>query len=596
MEKFTAKNRTKPTTTCQYAEKCYRLNPHHFMEYNHEHLDEIMSANSEKNIDEYEFPFECSAEKPILSKQIKIILDLFPQKGTNLNDDGKKTSDICNTISNVTEGRANRIITSSDTSTQGTKRNIGNDDSSCSNSGTSTKRHAPNIHDFIKVVLPKGNMAKKLEKSRPYNYFLTVITSSQKTHDEPLSITFQEIFDPSLGELESSVQINYMVDVGWLLGHYHFAGCLDKPLLILYGNETPELHTISQKKPQVCAHLVQMGNPFATHHTKMMLLGYKDGSMRVVVSTANLYEDDWHNRTQGLWLSEKLEAMSDSYDTVAGESSTGFRNDLLRYLTSYNNPKLQPWLVRIRKTDFTSVNVFLVTSVPGTHYETTNAGYPYGHARVSYLLSKHATEIEDAVPVVAQSSSLGSFGANVNVWLGTEFLNSFRRDSRSIGLRTMPSLRVIYPSFNNVTNSHDGLLGGGCLPYGNQVNQKQPWLQQYFYQWKANCRYRSQAMPHIKTYCRWNGDKLYWFLLTSANISKAAWGSFNKTAKLNVPIRVNNYEAGVLFLPKFLTNTDYFSMNESDQSTPIFPKLYDIPLTKYAIDDTPFLSDCLFDA
>lgn len=31
----------------------------------------------------------------------------------------------------------------------------------------------------------------------------------------------------------------------------------------------------------------------------MSLLGYKDGSMRVVVSTANLYEDDWENRTQG---------------------------------------------------------------------------------------------------------------------------------------------------------------------------------------------------------------------------------------------------------------------------------------------------------
>lgn len=37
---------------------------------------------------------------------------------------------------------------------------------------------------------------------------------------------FVEILDQSLGELESSVQINFMIDIGWLLGHYYFAGCL----------------------------------------------------------------------------------------------------------------------------------------------------------------------------------------------------------------------------------------------------------------------------------------------------------------------------------------------------------------------------------
>lgn len=142
-------------------------------------------------------------------------------------------------------------------------------------------------------------MAQKLAASAPYNYFLTAIPSSKPTHSEPLSITFQEILDPSLGELECSVQINFMIDIGWLLAQYYFAGHMHKPMLVLYGADMPELQMISQKKPNVTTHMVQMGNPFATHHTKMMLLGYKDQSMRVVVSTANLYEDDWHNRTQG---------------------------------------------------------------------------------------------------------------------------------------------------------------------------------------------------------------------------------------------------------------------------------------------------------
>lgn len=93
--------------------------------------------------------------------------------------------------------------------------------------------------------------------------------------------------------------------------------------------------------------------------------------------------------------------------------------------------------------------------------------------------------IEDSSPIVAQSSSLGSFGASPDAWLTSEFVNSFRRDTKEIGLRKRPNIRIIYPSFNNVANSHDSLLGGGCLPYNNQLHQKQPWLNDFLYQWRG---------------------------------------------------------------------------------------------------------------
>lgn len=294
----------------------------------------------------------------------------------------------------------------------------------------------------------------------------------------------------------------------------------------------------------------------------------------------------------GLWISDRLPQLPDGTDTGAGESSTEFRKDLLKYLSSYKLADLQPWVVQIRKADFSSIKVFLITSIPGTYHETTN-GYAHGHARVAWLLSKFSAPIEDNSPIVAQSSSIGSFGPNIGGWLSSDFINSFRRDTKAVGLRAVPSFRMIYPSFNNVSNSHDGLLGGGCLPYGGDTHQKQQWLQEYLYQWRADGRFRSKAMPHIKTYCRWSEKKLYWYILTSANLSRAAWGSFNKSAKVSPPLRINNYEAGVMFLPKFITKTDYFSTDQSDTSTPVFPKLYDIPLKKYAIDDTPFLSDLL---
>lgn len=101
--------------------------------------------------------------------------------------------------------------------------------------------------DIITVLRPEGEMAEKLAKAAPYNIFFTTITASQPTHNQPLSVTFQgesphissahsvyitnnvqfmciELLDSSLGELESSVQINFVVSSEWLLEHYKIAG------------------------------------------------------------------------------------------------------------------------------------------------------------------------------------------------------------------------------------------------------------------------------------------------------------------------------------------------------------------------------------
>lgn len=101
---------------------------------------------------------------------------------------------------------------------------------------------------------------------------------------------------------------------------------------------------------------IEMASKFASSHTKMMLFGYKDGGMRVVISTANLFQADWYNRTQGLWISPTLPALQTDTDTkLAGESATGFRGDLMHYLSTYKLDELQPWIERIAKSDFSAV-------------------------------------------------------------------------------------------------------------------------------------------------------------------------------------------------------------------------------------------------
>lgn len=46
---------------------------------------------------------------------------------------------------------------------------------------------------------------------------------------------------------------------------------------------------------------------------------------------------------------------------------------------------------------------------------------------------------------------------------------------------------------------------------------------------------------------------------------------------------MKNYEAGVLYLPKFVLNESYFEIDE-------FPLPYDVPLKKYEADDKPFIN------
>ncbi|XP_031628182.1 probable tyrosyl-DNA phosphodiesterase [Contarinia nasturtii] len=550
MDQFLKKRDEKSTDPCQYKEKCVRKNAHHFIEYAHEHLENIIKENFSRNkneIENYDIPEELMTNKTVYLDQIKIINDEFSKPSPELSAKRIKIE-----VQNDTQPDVKPII--SPEQIQNAQRSAARQTSS--------------------------NVLTKLNAAKPYNYFLTTIESSVRTHTDPLSITFQELLDPSLGEIECSVQINYLVELDWLLDQYRQANCLNAPVLILHGDKE-----IPTKLSQVTTHFVDLEQ--GTHHTKIMLFGYKDGSMRVIVSTANLRAVDWRNYTQGMWISDRLPPLKSENKAFFddGESATGFRNDLIIYLEAYDLTHLDPFIERIRNTDFSSVNVCLVTSIPGSFDDWTN-DYAHGYCRVEWLLSQHCEPIKNTTPLVVQCSTFGNLANRKDErgWLN-EFRNSFRQSNPT---GKLPPVQIIYPTFDNVEGSYDGLVGGGCLRYNKTRHNNQRWVKKMMYQWRADARHRTRAMPHLKTYCQCSDNKMFWFILTSANLSKSAWGW--KKWKQN-EVQVGNYEAGVMFLPKFVTHTKHFSMDASDQTTPVFPKLYDIPLTKYNKNDRPYHQD-----
>ncbi|XP_065216562.1 probable tyrosyl-DNA phosphodiesterase [Planococcus citri] len=545
---------------CKYGEKCFRLQADHFSSFRHPHLNTILSqTNSDIRIPS---AYSCKIPKDNLLRQLEIV---------------KSFDSPSNSPSSSKAAQPD---------TGAKKMDPG-----------SLKRNLLNYREYVQKR-SKGDILSKIEHSEPYRYFLSAIADESKTHDDMLSVSFPELLSNKLGTLESSLQINFMVQITWLYAQYAVYNEKTTPITLLYGCEDAEMSDAIQKKllPTLNATYIKP-SAFGSHHTKMMILSYTDKSIRVIVTTGNLIEFDWENTTQGIWISPRLPFIEQRTDEeYQFDSETKFKKDLLSYLRAYNLSVLNPWIEKVKNADCREVKVFFIASTPGTH--SKKAPVNWGLNRLAELLNQNAlvpSENAKDWPLYYQCSSIGSLGKDPHAWLLGEVTRVMSSAKKCLSFQ--PPVKLIYPSFDDVFSSYDGLAAGGCLPYNQATHDKQPWLNQYLCKWKSNIRNRTKSMPHIKTYCRISPCKKYlsWFLLTSANLSKAAWGMENKA---KTDLRILSYEAGVLFIPTFLIEKDRFPLTNEKPSEdgPQFPLHYDIPPTPYTSSDSPWVMDMLQNA
>jgi len=563
---------------CSFASSCYRRNPHHFREYKHHHLALLLAkhpgldSQSQLNVQ--------------LKEQLKIYADI--EHGYN--------SSVA-----VTNPRDNPVATRSEDKKDATEYN-GETTNMKTNPGTSKRPRAPSSEDDeddakkrarAGAGVPGAGASKisgvqaKLRAAAPYNFFLTKVRDCPATHKALDSLYMTDILHPSLGKLATTLQINFMVDLDWLVMNYEATKTEHLPLVILYGAENPELAS-----PNLAANIravrVKPKYPYGVHHTKMMVLLYEDMSVRVVVHTANLVPSDWENRVQGLWVSDKCPKITDG---GSGESPTGFKASLLRYLRFYEVSAVQQFISAIQGSDMSLVTTAFISSVPGSHKD--GAMCLWGHRAVAKLLRTNIPPSVSSWPVTVQCSSIGSLGISPDMWLEHELATSLSSTlSRSL---VSPRVSLVYPAHSDVLASYDGALGGGCLPYSGKTAAKQPWLVNHMNHWRAEASSRTRAMPHIKTYTRTSQDttEMAFFILTSANLSKAAWGSVSKAGN---SCTIMSYEAGVVWLPKVVTGEEVFRTTQFKERQPgsnMFPLHYDLPLTKYGQGDSPWLYDFL---
>ncbi|KAL8461355.1 hypothetical protein ACS0TY_032727 [Phlomoides rotata] len=353
------------------------------------------------------------------------------------------------------------------------------------------------------------------------------------------------INDVIQGNVLFAVLSNYMVDIDWLLSECPKLRKVPH-VLVVHGEGDGTLEYMKRKKPpNWILHKPPLPISYGTHHSKAMLLVYPRG-VRVVVHTANLIYVDWNNKTQGLWMQD-----FPWKDQNIASNGCGFENDLIEYLGALKWPGFNANLPAVgsfninpsffKKFDYNSAMVRLIASVPG--YHSGSSLKKWGHMKLRTVLQECTFEKQfEKSSLIYQFSSLGSLDEKWMTELASSMSAGMTEDKKPLG---PGKPLIIWPSVEDVRCSIEGYAAGNAVP-SPLKNVEKEFLKKYWAKWKASHTGRCRAMPHIKTFLRYNGQNLAWLLLTSSNLSKAAWGALQKN---NSQLMIRSYELGVMFLP-----------------------------------------------
>ena len=375
---------------------------------------------------------------------------------------------------------------------------------------------------------------------------------------------------------------------------------------------------------------------FGTHHSKMMILLRHDETAQVVIHTANMIVRDWTNMTQAVWLSPRLPLMKPSQQSPSDEgakigSGAKFKIDFLNYLRAYDVrfPTCKPIIDQLVKYDFSAVKGSLIASVPGRHKLHDNSSQTkWGWAAMAQALKAVPLTPTTQSTITVQISSIATLGPT-DAWLQNTFFRALaggRRDNTTnttLQQRKPPSFKVIFPTADEIRRSLDGYASGGSIHTKTQSPQQAKQLQYLtplFCHWANDSPNgaelskdddspttrkdggRNRAAPHIKTYIRYNNNSrlseasIDWALVTSANLSKQAWGDAVNSAG---EVRVSSYEIGVLVWPGLYAEgavmkgaflADELADGEGGKAAVALRVPYSLPLQAYGRGEVPWVA------
>lgn len=261
-----------------------------------------------------------------------------------------------------------------------------------------------------------------------------------------------------------------------------------------------------------------------------------------------------------------------------------FRTPLLQYLAHVKGAishaagiLLNQRMGQLQRVDFSHCKVALIPAKPGRHQATQRD--KWGALRLAAVLARHNTcsgdddkeeKMEKRHALVMQCSSLGSMGKN------EQFIDELA-ESMLVAPHNEKSatpVELVWPSVQCISQSYLGYNSGGSIPCNSDIIEElspdghssriKNGFARCLCKWDATKTGRHMFPPHMKCYFRYCQREeqseaeaeagaavvwLQWFLLTSANLSQAAWGKQQRNGQV---LYIKSYEMGVLFLPSWL--------------------------------------------
>ncbi len=330
------------------------------------------------------------------------------------------------------------------------------------------------------------------------------------------------------------------------------------------------------------------------HHSKGFIL-FSDACVRVIVSTANLSRNDCGgDMLSNAWWYEDFprKMIKSSHDALP---KSEFENTLATYLesilgcTKRSDPDMKKvkdrldkmgkdkkgFLHELAQYDYSRPSARLVISVP----RKTGTG-----AAMLPRLMRPLGDTKNMV-LTAQSSSIGAQDLGQAHREGRpQFLSDVLAKAMGQPLATPDNFRVVWP-----TTTYCSKCRHQPVHY-NPNDDERPALEPFLRRYEEAGEYASRAnyAPHLKTYSGQTPGKdkraLEWCILTSANITQAAWGSGN--------VPPNNYELGVYFGPGLEKTKGRVFVTHAhapcDANEIVLPLGYRLDAEKYRLDAEMF--------
>jgi len=330
-------------------------------------------------------------------------------------------------------------------------------------------------------------------------------------------------------------------------------------------------------------------------HIKLLLLFYKSGNLRVVVSTANLIDYDWRDIENSAWVQDVPLAKNPTTNSksapvhsfpktlVAVLQSVNVKAALASHIMSGSALPISSLSDLGAKWDWTRVKAQLVPSIAGKHEEWPSV-VKVGHTGLMMAVRNVGAVCpkNKILKLECQGSSIGTYTTQ---WLN-EFYVSARGDSAEKWLAmpkarraklSLPNIRIVFPSLQTVLDSKFGVSGGGTM-----FCQKKQWDGKNFPRelFSDSNSKRGGILMHSKMIIatfqdRAEGNSLTssskkekdkdkddeiesqvggWCYVGSHNFTPSAWGNLSGD-DFSPIMNITNYELGVLF-PLPATDTE----------------------------------------